>query len=228
MADQDQVLEEARVAIVQKEFDRARTLLQSIPDHPTAQQWLAKLDKVAPAATPQPTPATESTPPPPPLAEMPRQGVVETEERSMTPSPVRSLQTQAASIDTDAARAQAQAMAGNIGGVLSREVAAIRGADFSQRDDSIPEGSARRFPMLNVARAILVLGAFVMLIAGLCNGLNQNLIGGIDNSARINIRIFSSLISCLSFWAIAAVMYGIAEFVKLAMKVEDRLHNMQP
>jgi hypothetical protein len=211
MADQEQILEEARVAIVEKEFDKALALLQSIPDDPTAQQWMAKLDKVAPAAP----------------AEAPPPAVVQTEEKSVAPAPVRALQAQAANIDTDAVRAQTEAIAGNIGGVLSAEVAVIRGADFSGRADAVPAGSARRYPMLNVARAVLVLGAVVMLIAGMCNGLNQNLVGGIDNSTRVNLRIFSSLISCLSLWAIAAVMIAVAEFIKLGMKVEDHLHNMK-
>jgi hypothetical protein len=210
MTDQDIILEDARVAIVEKRFDKARALLQSIPEHPTAQQWLAKLDEVAPklSAEAPPAPAYEDVPP----------------EQPSSPASAP-LRTPAIDIDTDAARAQAQAMAGNVGNVLSRELAIIRSADYSQREDAIPEGSARRYPQLNRVRALLMVGTLVMLVLGLCNGLNQSFVGGIDFSTKIDLRPFSMLVSCFSIWAIALVMYGIAEFIKLGMKVEDHLHN---
>jgi hypothetical protein len=139
MTDQDIILEDARVAIVEKRFDKARALLQSIPEHPTAQQWLAKLDEVAPklsaeaphAPPPEPIAPAYEVPPPPVTPAV--EDLAQAQPSSHASAPVR---TPAIDIDTDAARAQAQAMAGNIGNVLSRELAILRSADYSQREDA--------------------------------------------------------------------------------------------
>ncbi len=41
-------LQQAQLLLKNKQYDQARNLLQSISSHPTAQQWLAKLDQIAP------------------------------------------------------------------------------------------------------------------------------------------------------------------------------------
>lgn len=41
-------LTEARTLIQQKRYDAARAILESMPNDPTAQQWLVKLDEIAP------------------------------------------------------------------------------------------------------------------------------------------------------------------------------------
>lgn len=41
-------LETARQLIIEKQYDAARAVLETIPDHPKAREWLAKLDEVAP------------------------------------------------------------------------------------------------------------------------------------------------------------------------------------
>lgn len=41
-------LQRARELIMQQRFSEARMILRSLQDHPTAQQWLAKLDAIAP------------------------------------------------------------------------------------------------------------------------------------------------------------------------------------
>ena len=41
-------LEAAREYIVGEAYDVARTILHTLPDSPTAQKWLAKLDEIAP------------------------------------------------------------------------------------------------------------------------------------------------------------------------------------
>jgi len=46
---------QARELIKQQRYDDARAILRQI-DHPTAAQWLARLDEIAPAAPPPPTP----------------------------------------------------------------------------------------------------------------------------------------------------------------------------
>jgi hypothetical protein len=85
-------LQRARDLIMQKQFDRARMILLDIPHNTTAQQWLAKLEKIAPTgtgaaqqSTPPPAPHTaprveasspiqplDSAPPPHPMTEPPR------------------------------------------------------------------------------------------------------------------------------------------------------------
>lgn len=59
----------AREFIQEKRYSEARSLLETMPDEPTAQKWLAKLDKVA---TPARRPARHSLlspSPPPPTAQ---------------------------------------------------------------------------------------------------------------------------------------------------------------
>lgn len=41
-------LETARQLIVEKQYAAARAVLETIPDHPKAREWLAKLDEIAP------------------------------------------------------------------------------------------------------------------------------------------------------------------------------------
>lgn len=41
-------LDAARLSITAKNYDQARSLLRTIPNDPTAQQWLVKLDEIAP------------------------------------------------------------------------------------------------------------------------------------------------------------------------------------
>lgn len=41
-------LETARQLIVEKQYDAARAVLETIADHPKAREWLAKLDEIAP------------------------------------------------------------------------------------------------------------------------------------------------------------------------------------
>jgi hypothetical protein len=41
-------LETARQLIIEKQYDAARAVLETISDHPKAREWLAKLDDVAP------------------------------------------------------------------------------------------------------------------------------------------------------------------------------------
>jgi hypothetical protein len=45
-----QELELARELIEEKQYERARQLLHKIPDDPTAQKWLEKLDSISPHA----------------------------------------------------------------------------------------------------------------------------------------------------------------------------------
>lgn len=63
-----QTLSEASQLIKQKRYIEARVLLQQIPDHPTARQWLAKLDEIAPGVLPPPPPPPLSDPAPSPSA----------------------------------------------------------------------------------------------------------------------------------------------------------------
>jgi thioredoxin-like negative regulator of GroEL len=46
-----QQLTRARELILNKQFDAARAILSNLPDNATAQQWLAKLDEIAPRVT---------------------------------------------------------------------------------------------------------------------------------------------------------------------------------
>ncbi|MBN2304208.1 MAG: hypothetical protein JXQ72_07020 [Anaerolineae bacterium] len=54
-------LEQASRLIRAKRYDEARALLETIP-HPQAQEWLAKLDTVAPRPAPEPEPEPEPQP----------------------------------------------------------------------------------------------------------------------------------------------------------------------
>jgi hypothetical protein len=57
---------QAHELIKDKRYDEARALLRQI-DHPTAREWLAKLDKLAPEPpAPVPSPAVQAEPEPPP------------------------------------------------------------------------------------------------------------------------------------------------------------------
>lgn len=47
-------LAEARTLIQRKQYDAARAILEAMPNDPTAQQWLTKLDEIAPRRTPVP------------------------------------------------------------------------------------------------------------------------------------------------------------------------------
>lgn len=62
----------ARALIAASRFDEARTRLAQI-DHPTAQQWLTKLDQIAPALTPSPEPAASPVVAVPPHDEIVRE-----------------------------------------------------------------------------------------------------------------------------------------------------------
>jgi hypothetical protein len=55
---------QARELIKDKRYDEARALLREI-DHPTAREWLAKLDKLAPEPSPAVQAETETPPPTP-------------------------------------------------------------------------------------------------------------------------------------------------------------------
>ncbi|NJL54974.1 hypothetical protein HC928_07145 [bacterium] len=44
----DTKLEQARQLIKEKDYDAARKILETIPEHPKAQEWLARLDEIAP------------------------------------------------------------------------------------------------------------------------------------------------------------------------------------
>ena len=57
---------------MQRQFDDARAILNTLPDDPTAQQWLAKLDEIAPRG---PTPAMQSSAQPPPAVASPQAGL---------------------------------------------------------------------------------------------------------------------------------------------------------
>jgi|GEM_PF-6557967 len=46
--EEKQILDRARLYIRQKEYEKARRLLERIPFNPTAEKWLAKLEQVAP------------------------------------------------------------------------------------------------------------------------------------------------------------------------------------
>ncbi|MBZ0317324.1 MAG: hypothetical protein K8L91_12950 [Anaerolineae bacterium] len=48
-------LAEARTLIQRKQYDAARAILEAIPNDPTAQQWLTKLDEIAPRKVSPPT-----------------------------------------------------------------------------------------------------------------------------------------------------------------------------
>lgn len=45
----EEKLERARQLIIDKEYDAARAILETIPEHPKAQEWLARLDEIAPS-----------------------------------------------------------------------------------------------------------------------------------------------------------------------------------
>lgn len=49
MTDENQILHRAAQFIQEKQYDRARILLEQIPDHPKAQSWLSRLDQMDPA-----------------------------------------------------------------------------------------------------------------------------------------------------------------------------------
>lgn len=49
--DERQALLNARDLIKAKEYDQARAILENLSANPTAQQWLAKLDELAPRTT---------------------------------------------------------------------------------------------------------------------------------------------------------------------------------
>lgn len=64
MATERDKLQQAHTLIKQRQFDAARLILLEIPDHPTAQKWLAKLEEIAPTGTGPVSPtAPDSTPP---------------------------------------------------------------------------------------------------------------------------------------------------------------------
>lgn len=54
MQDERQLLLDAKALIVEKKYDAARRMLQSIGHNPTAQKWLEKLDEIAPPPPPSP------------------------------------------------------------------------------------------------------------------------------------------------------------------------------
>jgi hypothetical protein len=49
-------LQQAKEYIQQRDYDRARRILNKLPDNATAQKWLAKLDEIAPVAKPKKRP----------------------------------------------------------------------------------------------------------------------------------------------------------------------------
>lgn len=53
-------LMEAQTLIKDKRYDEAREILETLPDNPTAQQWLKKLDDIAPVAARSQTGADDS------------------------------------------------------------------------------------------------------------------------------------------------------------------------
>ncbi|MFN8380245.1 MAG: hypothetical protein U0452_16420 [Anaerolineae bacterium] len=63
-------LEQVRELLKAKRFDEARALLKAMPDDPTAQKWLTKLNEVYPEQPPAP-PAPEPVAPPPPATPEP-------------------------------------------------------------------------------------------------------------------------------------------------------------
>ena len=48
MSEMRQELQLARELITEKQYDKARTLLNKVKDDPTAQKWLEQIDKLAP------------------------------------------------------------------------------------------------------------------------------------------------------------------------------------
>ncbi|MBZ0310427.1 MAG: hypothetical protein K8I82_30480, partial [Anaerolineae bacterium] len=63
MANEKEILEQAKNLIIKKQYQEARQLLLPIKNNPTAQKWLEKLDEIAPVKIPEP--------PPPPSNEIP-------------------------------------------------------------------------------------------------------------------------------------------------------------
>jgi hypothetical protein len=71
VTDEHQQLSRARELILNKQFDAARAILSDLPDNATAQQWLAKLDEIAPRVTHErPIQPLASDPPPAPAPPM--------------------------------------------------------------------------------------------------------------------------------------------------------------
>lgn len=71
-------IEQARGLLKAKRYDEARALLKTMPDDPTAQKWLAKLDELYPEPPPAPEPgALAETPSPSVILDAARQLILE-------------------------------------------------------------------------------------------------------------------------------------------------------
>lgn len=69
MANEKEILEQAKTLIIKKQYDEARQVLLPIKNNPTAQKWLGKLDEVAPVKVVPPEPVSQFAPPPATLPE---------------------------------------------------------------------------------------------------------------------------------------------------------------